>query len=94
MAGLLASADPLLAKRGAVLPAGQLETTRLRDANQARARHTLQDCVPGTRAPVQPRLAQGGNACKAVCTGILCRLHVLCCYSNKTVTLGVCLRTD
>ncbi len=34
MAGLLASAGPLLAKRGAVLPAGQLETTRLRDANQ------------------------------------------------------------
>ena len=39
MAGLLASAEPLLAKRGAALPAGQLEATRLRDANQARRAH-------------------------------------------------------
>lgn len=36
VAGLLASAEPLLAKRSVALPAGQLEATRLRDANQAR----------------------------------------------------------
>ena len=39
VAGLLASEGPLLAKRGAALPAGQLEATRLRDANQARRAH-------------------------------------------------------
>ena len=39
VAGLLASAEPLLAKHGAALPAGQLEATRLRDANQARRAH-------------------------------------------------------
>ena len=44
MAGLLASAEPLLAKRGAALPAGQLEATRLRDANQARRAHAC-DCL-------------------------------------------------
>ena len=39
VAGLLASAELLLAKRGTALPAGQLEATRLRDANQARRAH-------------------------------------------------------
>ncbi len=71
MAGLLASAGPLLAKRGAVLPAGQLETTRLRDANQVgpQAKARAQSSG-GSRLPVVPIWsAEGQGAGERASTG-------------------------